>query len=133
MVPQGDITILSVIIASIIASLIADGIFLYNVLYSIGLPITKCLKGNKCVSDNLLSSMPAPIILNNSCTQECITNGYFGGHVIGCCVKGEGEQKIDPFSVIIVSFGFIIMLAGSVFLYFKYCEWRERRQEYTPV
>ena len=126
MVPPGDITTVFFIIMAIMASLFLEGVFIYNQIYSTKFSVEKCAKGYTCVSGNLISSMPPP----KNCTSSfCVTKGFYGGFVNGCCIEGTGEQHMDPISVLIVVCGFAVSLVGFIFLYIKYCEWKEKRAE----
>lgn len=125
----GDITIYIFIITLIIASLFVDGVFIFNQIYSSKLTVKDCEKGYRCVSDNLISSMSPP----EKCSLDCVTKGFYGGYVRGCCVKGTGEQKLEPISIIVIIVGFLIIFIGILFLYIKYSEWKEKRLEYDLI
>lgn len=132
LVPPGDVTTMVIIILAIQLCLFADGVFIFNLIYSSKLHRQDCPKDQMCASTNLLSNMPPPA----NCTamqKDCVTKGFYGGFVNGCCVKGKGEQHMDPISILIVVSGFIIVLVGSGFLYIKYTELKERKYGYEVI
>lgn len=128
-VSQGDLTIIAFLFALIMAGVFSSGSFLFNVFYSVNLPIRNCTNGFNCTSNNLYSSMPYPKCTN--CT--CVTEGLFGGNVRGCCVKGAHKQSMDVYSTMIITFGFVILIVGCCCCLIYLIDKRKHRRDYESV
>jgi flagellar biosynthesis protein FlhB len=121
---QGDIAVILFFTSLLLGSVAYVGIFFYNVFSTLDLDKINCAKGFNCTSNNIFGP-------GKECDKiKCVTNGIFGGLVNGCCKKGASDQSMDTFSIIILIFGFVVILIGIISLFkFLYSKKSKEKQK----